>query len=895
MYNNRIRKVTPAGVINTVAGNSTGGFAGDGGPAVSAQLGGPWGVAVDAAGNLYIADTNNNRIRKVTLAGVISTVAGNGTWGFAGDGGPATAAQLNSPWGIAEDGGGNIYIADMSNNRIRKVTPAGVISTVAGNGNSGFSGDGGPATSAGLNYPSGVAVDAAGNFYIADFNNNRIRKVTVGGVISTVAGNGTAGFGGDGGYATSAQLRYPYGVAVDAAGNLYIADSSNSRIRKVTSGGVISTVAGNGTYGFSGDGGPAASAGLYYPRGVLLDAGGNLFIADAYNNRIRKVTSGGVISTVAGNGAAGFSGDGGPATSAELYLACGVAVDTGGNLYIADYANSRIRKVTPAGVISTVAGNGNSGFSGDGGPATSAQIFYPTGVVVDSGGSLYIADYNNSRIRKVTPPPRQSIDLALTSGGAATAATVGGMGSLQAGYAVVNMNSGSPPYGTAVFSLAQSGVVVSEVGVPASAPTQHGRIFIDFRSGVAAKSDEVDAGTISINTGMALVNRGSGTAHITFGLQDGTGAAVPGSLGTGSLASGAHTALFIDQLGTFAMGFNLPSNFSATTKFGTLDISSDQPLSILALRLTNNQRGEALLTSTPIADMTQASSTAPLYFPQFADGGGYTTSIFLLNNTTSPQTGSMRLSKNDGTPLIIHPALPVGWSAGSYFAYSIPPGGFLVFQSDGSPPVVTAGSVQVIPDPLRTTPAGAGVFELTQGGILVTESGIPSAVPTTHARIYVDTSGGHDTGLAIANPSGWPMTVALSAFQADGVTPAGSSNGSVQLSGSGHTAAFAGQFITGLPAGFTGVLDISAAQPFAALTLRLLNNARGDTLLTTFPIADFNQTPVAPLVFPQIANGGGYQTQFILLNTSGSVSTVTVNFAGDNGTPIAVGKTEHDR
>jgi hypothetical protein len=201
----------------------------------------------------------------------------------------------------------------------------------------------------------------------------------------------------------------------------------------------------------------------------------------------------------------------------------------------------------------------------------------------------------------------------------------------------------------------------------------------------------------------------------------------------------------------------------------------------------------------------------------------------------------------------------------------------------------------VIPDPLRTTPAGAGVFELTQGGILVTESGIPSAVPTTHARIYVDTSGGHDTGLAIANPSGWPMTVALSAFQADGVTPAGSSNGSVQLSGSGHTAAFAGQFITGLPAGFTGVLDISAAQPFAALTLRLLNNARGDTLLTTFPIADFNQTPVAPLVFPQIANGGGYQTQFILLNTSGSVSTVTVNFAGDNGTPIAVGKTEHDR
>ena len=400
LLNHRIRKVDAAGVISTVAGagstgESGGGFGGDGGPAVAARLNFPVGVAVDGSGNLYIADTDNDRIRKVDAAGVISTVAGGG---YGGDGGPAVAAQLNWPFDVALDGAGNLYIADWLHNRIRKVDAAGVISTVAGGGSS--LGDGGPATAAQLNFPEGVAPDGAGNLYIADTYNNRIRKVDAAGVISTVAGGGSSL--GDGGPATAAQLSGPSGVAVDGAGNLYIADRGNRRIRKVDAAGVISTVAGGGSS--LGDGGPATAARLNFPVGVALDGSGNLYIADTDNNRIRKVDAAGVISTVAGDGTCCYSGDGGPAVEAQLSGPSGVAVDAAGNLYIADTENERIRKVDAAGVISTVAGDGTHGFGGDGGAATAAQLRRPRGVAPDGAGNLYIADTWNDRIRRLTPP-----------------------------------------------------------------------------------------------------------------------------------------------------------------------------------------------------------------------------------------------------------------------------------------------------------------------------------------------------------------------------------------------------------------------------------------------------------------------------------------------------------
>jgi len=258
---------TSGGTINTVAGVGMGGYSGDGGAAWMAQLNSPFGVAVDSGGNLYIADTLNHRVRKVDASGNISTVAGNGTDGYSGDGGAAASAQLNKPFGVAVDSGGNLYIADTFNHRVRKVDASGNISTVAGNGTAGYSGDGGAAASAPLNKPYGVAVDSGGNLYIADTFNHRIRKVDASGNISTVAGTGTAGNPGEGEFATSANIKYPYGVAVDSGGNLYIADTLNHRVRKVDASGNINTVAGNGTGGYSGDGGAAASAQLNLPYG----------------------------------------------------------------------------------------------------------------------------------------------------------------------------------------------------------------------------------------------------------------------------------------------------------------------------------------------------------------------------------------------------------------------------------------------------------------------------------------------------------------------------------------------------------------------------------------------------------------------------------------------------
>ncbi len=394
--------ITPQSIITTVAG-TTWTFRGDGGQAINAPLGFVSGIVMDTAGNLFAADTGNHLVVKISPTGILTVVAGNGIRGFSGDGEQGTSASLNNPQGVAVDAAGNLYVSDMSNNRIRKISPGGIISTVAGNGEQGFSGDEGPATSASLNLPRGVVVDATGNLYIADTINNRIRLVSPDEIISTVAGNGERGFSGDEGLATSAFLNRPFGIAMDVVGNLYVADRDNNRIRKVNPDRIISTVAGNGERGFSGDEGPATSASLNLPRGVAVDATGNLYVADRNNNRIRKISPGWIITTVAGTGDASFSGDGGLATSAFLDLPQGVAVDATGNLYIADTINNRIRLVSPDEIISTVAGNGTFKFGADGGPATSALLNIPASVALDAARNLYIADQVNHRIRKVNP------------------------------------------------------------------------------------------------------------------------------------------------------------------------------------------------------------------------------------------------------------------------------------------------------------------------------------------------------------------------------------------------------------------------------------------------------------------------------------------------------------
>jgi len=399
--NHLVVRISPNGVLTAVAGNGVAAFSGDGGSATSASLSYPMAAVFDATGNLYIGDRDNSRIRKVSPNGTITTVAGSGVAGFSGDGGPATLARLRAPSGVAVDSAGNLYVSDGGDNRIRKVRPGGIIATVAGNGAAGFSGDGGPASAASLNWPQGLALDAAGNLYIADRGNSRIREVNVAsGIITTVAGAGR-GYSGDGGPATAAKLITPAGVAVDSDGSIYIADFDAYAIRRVNPQGTITTVAGGNGNGFSGDGGPATKAKLNWPRALAFDAAGNLFIGE--NPRIRKVSPSGVITTVAGNGRFRFSGDGGPAVSATLASPVRAALDVYGNLYIADWRNNRVRKVAADGTITTLAGNGTPDFFGDGGPATSASLNGPDGVAVSPTGDVYIADRFNYRVRKVGP------------------------------------------------------------------------------------------------------------------------------------------------------------------------------------------------------------------------------------------------------------------------------------------------------------------------------------------------------------------------------------------------------------------------------------------------------------------------------------------------------------
>ena len=423
-----IVRMDTAGALTLVAGNGTAGYSGDNGPATSAQLNGPWGIALDAAGNLYIADSGNNCIRKVTN-GVITTVIGN-----------AVGATLNYPTGVAVDFLGNLYIADSGDQVVLEVS-GGSFGIIAGiPGSAGSFGEGGPATGAQLNFPWGVAVDGAGDVFIADSGNDAVREVSYGvintlfyqqgteptsvaltaaggliftafgasfsvvaeltpaGTVSIVAGSGVLGYAGDGGPAPNAELNGPADIALDSTGSLYITDYYNNVVRKVSGGGTITTVAGS-PQGFTGDNGAAIGALLLKPTYTATGPSGETYIVDSGHNVVRKVANG-VITTVAGTGAVGYSGDNGPATSATLNAPWGVTVDSAGNLYISDAGNNVIRKVS-SGTITTIAGNGTAGYTGDGAAATSATLNGPSGIVLDPAGSLYIADFTNHVVRRI--------------------------------------------------------------------------------------------------------------------------------------------------------------------------------------------------------------------------------------------------------------------------------------------------------------------------------------------------------------------------------------------------------------------------------------------------------------------------------------------------------------
>jgi hypothetical protein len=406
-----VRKVVLAtNTISTYAGNHTCGYSGDGGPAVNSELYTPSGLALDTSNNLFIADATNCVIREVTKSsGKISTVAGNHTCSFSGDGALATTASMNQVFSVTVSGT-KVTFADYYNQRVRQFTVAGNMATVAGTGTAcaGACGEGGAATSAQLYYPVGVATTSSGTIYIANNDNYVIDSFTVGGNLQLVAGNHSYNLETlvNGAPATGVQLNYPYGIADDSAGNVYISDSHNFMVREdVKSSGLVNFFAGNGTYGYSGDGGSATAAELTYNYGVAKDGAGNVYIADTNNCLVRKVSTSGTITTFAGlvitSPRCGYNGDGGSATSAELYNPYGVATDKNNNVYITDYAEHVVRKVS-GGIITTIAGIGGlAGYSGDGGPATSALLYGPTAVAVDPTGNVFIADTNNCRVREI--------------------------------------------------------------------------------------------------------------------------------------------------------------------------------------------------------------------------------------------------------------------------------------------------------------------------------------------------------------------------------------------------------------------------------------------------------------------------------------------------------------
>lgn len=928
-YSNSVRKVTASGIISTVAGNGTLGFSGDGGQAVAAQLYGPVGVAVDASGNIFIAEPSNYRVRRVTPAGVINTFAGGGQCANipCGDGGPATSASLDAPFGVAIDDSGALLVAAQWENRVRKVATNGVITSVAG---SSFGGDGGPATSALLKSGSGngecrLAVDGSGNVFIADTDNHRIRRIdAVTGIITTVAGDGfrdSLGMGrffGDGALATSASLNFPSGVAVDALGNIFVADRYNFRVRKVdTSGrittvagngtsvsqngtgdggpatltsiapndvaldvagnlfisdfarirrvdaatGIVTTVAGNGVFGFSGDGGPATAASVGGGDGLTVDAAGNIFLAAFTYNRIRKVDAAtGIISTIAGNGLSGPSlGDGGPATAATMQNPVDVSVDRVGNVYFSDANNNRIRKIDAGALtVRTIAG-GVFGLSGDGGPAIGAGMSLPAGIALDVAGNLYTAESGSRRIRKVTFNERAGFSIGDLSG--ISLVSSGTSASLTTGFASVQMNGGSlAPAGLAIFGFRQNGILVTEAGVPASPLIQSGRVYAEINS--------------SVNTGLAITNPSSQTATIPFYFTDSAGNNFGGGLA--SIPPNGQVVKFLDQS---------PFN-SGTLAGGTFTFASSVPVAAIALRGLTNERSEFLITTLPVTDLDAPAPTGTIIFPDFADGGGWSSQLILVNPRDTAITGAIEFLSQSGAVS----AMTLNGQQNTSFTYSIPARSSRKFQSSGAATSAVSGSVRVVPAGTSAAPTGLEVFSYRTDKGTVTEAGVPSQPAGGAFRVYVEATGALgaigsvQTGLAIANTSGNIADVRLELTTLEGL-PTGLT-GTFSIEPHGQRVGFLNQIpgLASLQSPFHGILRVSSQSSISVLGLRGRYNERSDFLITTTPPSNEAASAQSALYFPHIVDGQGYTTQFILFSSQpGPSPNGTLSFFNPSG------------
>ncbi len=808
-----VLKVSTTGVISIVAGNGMSTFAGDGGLAIGASLSYPSGLAFDSSGNFYIADLYSSKIRKVDTNGIITTVIGGSGSGFAGDGGPAAKALIQNPEGIAIDHSGNLYIADWGNNRIRMVNPAGIISTVVGSSTTGYSGDGGPAAKASIALPNGVAVDSSGNLYIADTDNNAIRKIS-NGIITTVAG-GQSGFGGDGGLATNARLSVPQSVAVDASGNLYIADMGNQRIRRVDPSGVITTVAGTGTAGFSGDGGTATAAMLSAPAAVGVDASGAVYVSDVDNHRVRRFVPGGNIATFAGMA---FSiGDGGPSTQARLTVPNSVAVDSTGNLFIADSADNRVREVTPSGTITTLAGTGRTGRGGDNGPAASAALSSPYSVAVDSAGNVYIADAGNNVIRRVDA--KTGVVTAFAGnytccyagpgtggdGGLATAATlfypmavaVDGAGNV---YFTDQVQSNNTPAAQAVRRVTTDGKINTWAGgstLVGYAGDGGSPLNAQFGSTIRMIAAGPD-GSLYIADGANNRVRKVDPAGTTITTVAGTGSSTYSGDGGAATSAGVPnpSSVLVDAAGNLYIG-NSPSvrkvspsgnigpyaggHYGFSGDGGPATAAAMMGINGLALDSGNNLYladigNRRIRQVQPAVSPAIALSSTSLTFKLAATGSTATTQTFVVSNSgqgtlnwaaaatttsggawlsVSPASGNT-LAGQAGTTVTVT-ASPSGLAAGDYY-------GLIQVSSPNA-----ASQLQMVTVRFTIQTAGEDPPQITAGGIVSAASYAGPVAPGTLVAIFG--SNFTDPGnVLLANALPWPSQLGGTSVAIAGVT-----------------------------------------------------------------------------------------------------------------------------
>ena len=835
----------------------------DGTAATSAVLGVPTAVAADAAGNVYFTDLDHRRVMVMSAAGLISTAVGGGA--AIGDNGPAVSAQLVLPFGVAADSKGGVYSLDMGRHGVRKIAGS-TISTIAGNGILGAAGDFGPATSAQL-AAVGIASDAAGNLflatsghYLAKPSGGRIREITGGNILS-VAGTGQLGAAGDGGAAANAQLDDPMGVAVDGAGNIYIADTYNYRVRKVSAQDKsITTIAGTGAPGYSGDNGPGASALIGRPFRVAVDNAGNAYIPDFDNNVIRRVdAASGIITTFVGTGTAGYSGDGGPAANAQISQPSAVAVSATGDLFFFDLGNSVLRKVS-GGIVTTLAGSGVRGYSGDNGPALAATLGSSYGIAVDASGKIYLTDVDNSVLR------------VLTTGAAACTYAVSPQSSQvdpRGGSVTLSITTGT----TCAWSLPSLPAWITATGATSGTGTASVTLTVAVNTGLARETSLTVAGsTVSIGQQPAPC------AYVTSP----AGQFFPAAGGTGTFQVSAH----------FGCNWTITATPVWVTLVGKATGTGSGSVTYQVEPNPGEARQGSLFVGGTAYEIDQSSGavsglTSAGSLAHFAAAGGWTTTFTLVNTGASAATAELDFTGDSGSAITLPLSLPqtnqTGLS-GTTIQQSIPAGAVL--------PVVSAGLVSDPEVQGATQVSAAG----NVGGFAVFAYQPSSTSTKQEAVVPLETRNGNSYLLAFDNTNGYSTGIAVS-----NTSP---QTASVQLTIRNAAGAVVKSDTLTLPAGGHSAFSLTTNYPATANligTLQFTTTVAGQISVLGIRVNPQHSFTSVPALVPgsrtigsglakagsiaHFASGGGYKTTFTLVNTGTFAATAKLSFFDNNGAP----------